>query len=35
VPAWSADAVDNPSVIDRSAEHIVPADRFAREIVGF
>jgi len=32
---WSADAVGNPAVIDRSAEHAVAVDRFAREIVGF
>jgi hypothetical protein len=32
---WSAHAAGNPSLLDRSAEHIVPADRCAREIVGF
>jgi hypothetical protein len=32
---WSAHAVDNPKQSDRSAEHGVAADRFAREIVGF
>jgi hypothetical protein len=32
---WSAHAVDNPKASDRSAEHAVPADRCAPEIVGF
>ena len=32
---WSAHAAGKPSVIDRSAEHAVAADRFAREIVRF
>ena len=32
---WSAHAVDNPKERDRSAEHGVAADRFAREIDGF
>ena len=32
---WSADAGGNPSDLDRVAEHIVPADRCAREIGGF
>jgi hypothetical protein len=35
VPVWLAHAADNPNVADRSAEHAVAADRFAREIVGF
>ena len=34
MPVWSAYAAGNPSDNDRSAEHAVPADRFAREIVG-
>jgi hypothetical protein len=32
---WSADAGGNLSGSDRSAEQVVPADRFAREIVRF
>jgi len=32
---WSAQAVDNPSGGDRSAEQNVPADRCAHEIVRF
>jgi hypothetical protein len=32
---WLAHAALNPKIGCRSAEHIVPADRFAREIVGF
>jgi len=32
---WSAHAGGNPSVIDRSAEHGIAADRCAREIVRF
>jgi len=35
VEVWLAHAADNPSVRDRSAEHVVPADRFAHEIIGF
>ena len=35
VQVWSAHAAGNPSDRDRSAEHVVAADRFAREIVGF
>jgi len=35
MPVWSADAARNPNDGDRSAEHGVAADRFAREIVGF
>jgi hypothetical protein len=35
VRGWSALAVGNPNDGDRSAEHGVAADRFAREIVGF
>jgi hypothetical protein len=32
---WSAHATRNPKESDRSAEHAVAADRFAREIVPF
>jgi hypothetical protein len=32
---WSDHAIDNPSDGDRVAEPIVPADRFAREIISF
>jgi len=32
---WSAHAIGSPSDGDRVAEHIVPADRCAREIVRF
>jgi len=32
---WSAHAVGNPTDRDRSAEHGIAADRFAREIVRF
>src|SRR5438094_476507 len=33
VPVWSADAADNPSDGDRSAEHAHAADRCAHEIM--
>ena len=32
---WSAPAVGSPSDGDRVAEQLVPADRFAREIIRF
>jgi hypothetical protein len=35
MPVWSAHAAGNPNAGDRSAEHAVPADRCAREIVRF
>jgi hypothetical protein len=35
VQVWSVDAVGNPSERDRSAEHGIAVDRFAREIVCF
>ena len=35
VPVWSAHATGNPNDGCRSTEHVVAADRFAREIVGF
>ncbi len=35
MPVWSVDATRNPNDGDRSAEHAVAADRFARKIVRF
>jgi len=35
VRVWLAHAVGTPKAGDRSAEHVVAADRFAREIVRF
>ena len=35
MPEWSAHAIGDPKESDRSAEHAVAADRFAREIGGF
>jgi len=35
IRVWSAHAAGNPSDGDRSAEQLVPADRFAREIGPF
>ena len=32
---WSVNAGGSPGDGDRVAEHVVPADRFAREIVRF